>query len=129
MTAPLITVLGLMADGATGDEAIHEPPEQVARALNAWIGRGYSIGMLSVTSADTAVTVAFDLDEGGRVTVPSVRLVADGAVPDRATWQAFETARRAIIRMGRDGLPLPPDVSGTWKSVVLMFNPEGMQFR
>jgi len=41
----------------------------------------------------------------------------------------FETARRAIIRCGADGFPLPVEKYGQWREIEMTFNPEGMFWR
>jgi hypothetical protein len=41
----------------------------------------------------------------------------------------FEVARRAIIRCGKGGYPLPPEKYAQWKELELVFDPSGMRLR
>ena len=43
--------------------------------------------------------------------------------------QAFEAARRAIIRCGSRGFPLPAEKYDQWREVEMVFNPEGMRMK
>ena len=43
--------------------------------------------------------------------------------------QAFEAARRAIIRCGSSGYDLPEDKYGQWKEIEMTFNPERMRIK
>jgi hypothetical protein len=43
--------------------------------------------------------------------------------------QAFEAARRAIIRCGATGFPLPPEKYDQWRSIEMVFNPERMRIK
>ena len=59
----------------------------------------------------------------------SIRLVSSTGGSDASTRQAFEAARRAIIRCGTRGFPLPVEKYDSWRDIEMTFNPEGMQFR
>jgi hypothetical protein len=52
-----------------------------------------------------------------------------GAGDDAATRAAFEAARRAILRCGAEGFPLPPEKYDRWAEVEMTFNPEEMRIR
>ncbi|MXQ08715.1 hypothetical protein GQ651_12735 [Alphaproteobacteria bacterium GH1-50] len=79
-------------------------------------------------SAGVVVTVAFELDQTGRVSGDVRQVSATGG--DAATQRAaFDAARRAILRCGARGFPLPADKYDQWREVEMTFNPEGMQFR
>ena len=43
--------------------------------------------------------------------------------------QAFEAARRAIIRCGSSGFDLPAEKYGHWRDIEMTFNPERMRIR
>ena len=79
-------------------------------------------------SAGVVVTVGFSLDRSGRVEgdVRQVSAVGGDAATQRA---AFDAARRAILRCGARGFPLPAEKYGQWRDIEMTFNPEGMQFR
>jgi hypothetical protein len=46
-----------------------------------------------------------------------------------AAKQAFEAARRAIIRCGATGFALPADKYGQWQEIEMTFNPERMRVK
>ncbi len=79
-------------------------------------------------SAGVKVTVSFSLDQSGKP-VGDVRQV--GAVGGDAATQraAYDAARRAILRCGARGFPLPVEKYSQWSNIEMTFNPEGMQFR
>ncbi len=79
-------------------------------------------------SAGVVVTVGFSLDRTGRVQgdVRQVSSVGGDAATQRA---AFDAARRAVLRCGARGFPLPADKYDQWRDIEMTFNPEGMQFR
>ena len=79
-------------------------------------------------SAGVIVTVGFSLDQTGRVEGDVRQVSASGGDP--ATQRAaFDAARRAILRCGARGFPLPPEKYDQWREVEMTFNPQGMQFR
>ena len=43
--------------------------------------------------------------------------------------QAFEAARRAIIRCGSNGYDLPREKYGQWQNIEMTFNPEKMRIK
>ena len=59
----------------------------------------------------------------------SIRLVTFSGGTEAGAQQAFEAARRAIIRCGARGFPLPVEKYSQWRDIEMTFNPEGMQFR
>jgi hypothetical protein len=46
-----------------------------------------------------------------------------------AARQAFEAARRAIIRCGASGYDLPAEKFGQWQTIEMTFNPERMRVK
>ena len=46
-----------------------------------------------------------------------------------AAKQAFEAARRAIVRCGSDGFPLPAEKYGWWQQIEIVFNPTKMRMK
>lgn len=79
-------------------------------------------------SAGVVVTVGVTMNEDGTVAGDPRLVSASGG--DAATQRAaFELARRAILRCGRNGFPLPVEKYSQWRDIEMTFNPEGMQFR
>ena len=59
-----------------------------------------------------------------------VRMIDYTGGSEAAARQAFEAARRAIIRCeGSDGYGLPPEKYDAWRDIEITFNPEGMRLR
>jgi len=79
-------------------------------------------------AARVTVTVAFSLDQSGRVD-GDVRQVAASGGSDGATSIAFQAARRAILRCGASGYDLPSDKYNQWRDVEITFDPTGMRMR
>ena len=79
-------------------------------------------------SAGVVVTVGFALGRDGRVQgdVRQISAVGGDAATQRA---AFDAARRAVLRCGARGFPLPAEKYDQWRDIEITFNPEGMQFR
>jgi hypothetical protein len=48
---------------------------------------------------------------------------------ETAARQAFEAARRAVIRCGTSGYDLPEESYDHWRELELVFNPEEMRLR
>ncbi|MFT7254284.1 MAG: hypothetical protein ACI81Q_001706, partial [Paracoccaceae bacterium] len=59
----------------------------------------------------------------------SIRMIGSEGGSDAAARQAFEAARRAIIRCGASGYNLPSDKYDQWRDIEMTFNPEGMRLR
>ena len=59
----------------------------------------------------------------------SIYMVDNNGGSEGAVSQAFEAARRAIIRCASDGYGLPPESYEAWRDVEITFNPEGMRLR
>ncbi len=80
-------------------------------------------------AARVTMTVAFSLDENGRVDGDVRQLSASGG-DDGAQRTAFEAARRAILRcQTQSGYDLPSEKYGQWKDVEITFDPSGMRLR
>lgn len=89
----------------------------------------WNVGSLSTEALGTTVIVAVEMNQNGTPVNESIRLVSSSGGSDGAARQAFEAARRAIIRCGARGFPLPVEKFGQWRDIEMTFNPEGMQFR
>lgn len=76
-----------------------------------------------VGAAETvAVTVGFALTPEGRVQDNAVTLVSAGPGGAEAVEEAFQAARRAVLRCQGDGYDLPPDQYDLWRDVELTFD-------
>lgn len=98
-------------------------------ALRVAVSNCWNVGALSTEGLGTTVVVAVELLEDGKPNAGSVRLVASEGGTDASARQAFETARRAIIRCGARGFDLPADKYEHWKEIEMTFNPENMRVK
>ncbi|MCC6864230.1 MAG: cell envelope biogenesis protein TolA [Rhodobacteraceae bacterium] len=89
----------------------------------------WNVGALSMEALRTTVVVGFSVNQNGKPDAASIHLVSSDGGSDVSTGQAFEAARRAIIRCGSKGFPLPKDKYEQWKEIELVFDPNGMRMR
>ncbi|MGR3514300.1 MAG: energy transducer TonB [Paracoccaceae bacterium] len=97
--------------------------------LRVAISRCWNVGSLSTDALGTTVVVAVEMEQNGRPISGSIRLVSSSGGSATGERQAFEAARRAIIRCGTQGFGLPVEKYDQWREIEMTFNPEGMQFR
>ena len=98
-------------------------------ALKVAVGKCWNVGSLSTDALATTVIVAVEMEQSGKPVTGSIHMVSASGGTDRGAKQAFEAARRAIIRCGARGFPLPVEKFSEWRNIEMVFNPEGMQFR
>ncbi len=89
----------------------------------------WNIGSLSTEAQGTTVIVGFDMSRDARPVEGSLRLVSFSGGSEAAAQQAFEAARRAILRCGTNGYGLPVESYEHWQQVEISFNPDGMRLR
>lgn len=98
-------------------------------ALKVAVQSCWNLGALSMEALRTTVTVGFSVAQNGVPDAGSITMVESNGESDTATRQAFEAARRAIIRCGGNGFPLPPEKYEQWKDIEIVFDPNGMRMR
>lgn len=98
-------------------------------ALRVSVQRCWNVGALSSAALATTVVVAVTMEQDGTPDAGSIRLMSSTGGSDTATKQAFEAARRAIIRCGSSGFDLPAEKYGHWRDIEMTFNPERMRIR
>jgi hypothetical protein len=89
----------------------------------------WNVGALSTDALRTIVTVGVTMSEDGKPDAGSVRMVSFEGGDETAARQAFEAGRRAILRCGRDGFPLPPEKYAQWREIEITFDPSTMRLR
>lgn len=89
----------------------------------------WNVGSLSSEALRTTVIVGFSMTPDGKPVSSSMQMVEYSGGSEAAARQAYEAARRAIIRCGADGYGLPPEKYDHWRDVELVFNPEGMRMK
>ncbi len=98
-------------------------------ALRMAISSCWNVGSLSTDALGTTVVVAVSMSQDGKPVVPSIRMASFSGGSDAAARQAFEAARRAIIRCGARGYDLPVEKYGQWRDIEMTFNPERMRIK
>lgn len=86
----------------------------------------WNLGTVSTEALETRVVVGFAMDRNGRPDPDSFRVVGDPE-PDAARQQAFEAARRAVMRCAGSGYILPSDKYNEWDDVEMTFTPSGVE--
>lgn len=98
-------------------------------ALRVAVQQCWNVGSLSSDALRTTVVVAVSVAQTGVPDAASIRLIEATGGTEAGARGAFEAARRAIIRCGARGFPLPPEKYDQWREMELVFNPDGMRMR
>lgn len=98
-------------------------------ALRVSVSACWNVGSLSTEALRTTVVVGVSLSQDGKPDTGSIRMLSSTGGSGTAAKQAFEAARRAIIRCGAKGFQLPPDKYGQWRDIEMTFNPERMRIK
>jgi len=75
------------------------------------------------------LTLAFSLDRNSQPITSSVRVVKHEAADKEAVELAFNSAKQAVLRCGRDGYTLPVEKYDQWRDIELTFDPERTTLR
>ncbi|MEP1765358.1 MAG: hypothetical protein ABJJ53_01700 [Sulfitobacter sp.] len=76
-----------------------------------------------------AVTMGFSLDRKGQPIAASLRVIGQEGAQKDAVAQAFNSAKRAVLRCGREGYTLPVEKYDQWRDIELTFDPERTTLR
>jgi hypothetical protein len=98
-------------------------------ALRVAVSSCWNVGSLSSAALQTTVVVGVSMTPEGKPVTSSIRMLTSSGGPDAAAKQAYEAARRAIIRCGSKGYDLPPEKYGQWQEIEMTFNPERMRIK
>ncbi|MFU1477705.1 energy transducer TonB [Roseovarius sp. C7] len=98
-------------------------------ALRVAVQSCWNVGSLSTEALGTTVVVTVDMSEDGKPINGSIKMTGSSGGGDAAARQAYEAARRAIIRCGSRGFDLPIEKYGQWKTIEMTFNPENMRIK
>ncbi|MDP2080650.1 MAG: cell envelope biogenesis protein TolA [Pseudotabrizicola sp.] len=98
-------------------------------AMRVAVQQCWNVGSLSSDALNTTVVVYVSVLQTGVPDAGSIRLISSTGGTDAGARGAFEAARRAIIRCGAGGFPLPPEKYEQWREMELVFNPDGMRMR
>lgn len=111
---------------ASGPEAGLNMSDGERTALRLSVQRCLNPGSLTPGALRTTIVVGFEMTPDRRPVVDSMRMIESFGGDENAARQAFETARRAIIRCGVDGLTVPVRKYNSWKYIRMTFNFENM---
>lgn len=89
----------------------------------------WNVGSLSTDALRTTVTVGVSMSRDGRPDTGSIRMLGFEGGSEASARQAYEAARRAIIRCGANGFNLPVEKYDHWRDIEMVFNPERMRIR
>ncbi|MEM9550309.1 MAG: energy transducer TonB [Pseudomonadota bacterium] len=98
-------------------------------ALRVSVSRCWNVGSLSSAALNTTVVVTVAMNQDATPVVPSIEMLSSDGGDATAARQAFEAARRAIIRCGASGFDLPADKYASWRDIEMTFNPERMRIK
>lgn len=98
-------------------------------ALVVAVKQCWNVGALSTDALRTIVTIGVSLDQGGRPVEGSIRMLGFEGGDETAARGAFDAGRRAILRCGSKGFPLPAEKYDQWREVEIVFNPERMRMK
>ena len=98
-------------------------------AMRVAVSRCWNVGSLSTDALETIVVVGFSLTRDGKVVGGSLQLLDSTGGSPASAKQAYEAARRAILRCGAKGYDLPADKYDQWQDIEITFNPERMRIK
>lgn len=137
--APLALILALLSAGPSAADRSGRPaPAAVPVALvqgpgidafSMAIRKCWNVGALSEKALATRITLSAEFDAQGRPHVDAIALIAFDQGDRDAAAEVFESARRALIRCGMAGLPLPAALRGTDRIAHLTFDPTLAELR
>ena len=95
-------------------------------SLRASVLQCWNYASLTNAAAQVVVVVRVKMSPDARPDADSVRMVSSSGGSDVDAAQAYDAARRAIIRCGANGFDLPVDKYSQWRDIEITFNPESM---
>jgi hypothetical protein len=124
----------------TGCDTYHSAPEQTLvdpaplnddeeKALSSEVAQCWNVGALSSGALQARIVIGLSVERNGKPDNSSLHLIEVAAGTDNEAEQAFQAARRAIIRCGSTGLSLPPSKYAHWKNLELQFDLSGISVR
>jgi len=127
--ATISLALGLAAAALAEGDTKPGLSELEQASLLQHVSACWNLGALSVEALATVVEVDFDVKQDGKPDIGSIRMTSYRGGSEAAANQAFQAARRAIIRCGVNGFELPVDKYEHWRHLRLTFDPDNMRWR
>ena len=131
VAAALAEALGTSDAPVTAPATPSGPPLSAGEkeALRVAVSSCWNVGSLSSEALRTTVVVSVAMNQDGTPQTNSITMTSSSGGTQAAAGQAFEAARRAIIRCGARGYQLPVDKFGQWQNIEMTFNPERMRIK
>ena len=79
--------------------------------------------------ANVTVKIAMEMQPDGKVVASSLEMIGFEGGNHVAVKEAFNAARRAILRCQKDGYNLPKDKYDQWRNIEIKFDPSEMRAR
>ncbi|WP_037310749.1 energy transducer TonB [Ruegeria halocynthiae] len=98
-------------------------------AMRLAVSQCWNVGALSTDALNTIVVVGFSLTRDGKVEGGSLKLLDSSGGTPGSVDQAYQAARRAVLRCGAKGYQLPADKYEQWQDIEITFNPERMRIK
>ena len=98
-------------------------------ALRVAVQKCWNTGSLSTEALKTTVVVGVSMNEDGTPDTGTIRMISSSGGTGGSVQQAFQAARRAIIRCGARGFALPSEKYEQWRDIEMTFNPEKMRIK
>ncbi len=128
--------VGQALETAVDDAGQDTNPSPIARTtlspseiegLRVAVQKCWNVGAVSTEALSVKVTVGVSMSRDGKPQDP--RLLGYSGGSEAAANQAFDVARRAILRCGIGGYDLPADRYDQWREIEITFNPEKMRLK
>lgn len=124
-----------LAEAMGGDEPEAEPATPSGppltgderEGLRLAVSRCWNLGALSTDAMAVTIVVGMEMTREAKPVIGSINLIRSEGGSDAAARQAYEAARRAIIRCGANGYDLPVEKYERWQEIEMKFNPESMR--
>ncbi|SDK78944.1 hypothetical protein SAMN04488026_105411 [Aliiruegeria lutimaris] len=109
------------------DPSIEVPIEFIGyQPVASQLSMCWNVGSLSTDALRTTVKLEVEMYSNTMPRPGTVHMIGSSGSNESATLQAFEAARRAIIRCGVGGFDLPEDQYERWEKLIVTFGPEGV---
>ena len=124
-------------DSSSADTGLPEGPPMTAGerdGVRVAINSCWNIGSLSSAAQRVKLVMRVEMNEDGTPIGPSIQMTSFEGGDDAAAQQAFEAAKRAVVRGvrgcgGKPGYELDPEKYGQWNVMNLTFDASGMRLR
>jgi hypothetical protein len=124
-------------DTASTDTGLPEGPPMTAGerdGVRVAINSCWNIGSLSSAAQRVKLVMRVEMNEDGTPISPSIQMTSFEGGDEAAAQQAFEAAKRAVVRGvrgcgGKPGYELDPEKYGEWNVMNLTFDASGMRLR